>query len=402
MNFCRVILVGVAFAAGLPMSPAHIEDKAPIAPTPTLILRPKPADPVPTEKLDAAIRRGIDFLVANQNKDGSWGTPAIKGGVPIFADIGTYHAYSIATTSLAVSSLIETGGNSPEVLRAIERGEEHLFTELPKVRRDQPALINNVWAHAYGIQALVRMHHRIPSDAERKKRIEDLIRGQYEKLTKYESVEGGWGYYDFDGGTQRPASSSTSFVNAAVLVAFAEAKELGISPPEKILKRAIKMTQYQRQSDGTYLYGTYLWSRPTMGINRPGGSLGRSQACNLALRLWGDDKVTDSDLKSWLDRLVSSNGWLSMGRKKPIPHESFFQVAGYFYYFGHYYAAMIIPLLPAADRPFYQDHLATILLDLQEADGSWWDYPLYNYHKPYGTAFALMSLAACRKEQAKR
>jgi hypothetical protein len=402
MNFCRATLVGMALVAIHPMSSAHVEDKPPIAPAPTPILRPKPAEPVPTEKLDAAIRRGVDFLVANQNKDGSWGTPAIKGGVPILADIGTYHAYSIATTSLAVSALIETGGTTPEVRRAIERGEEHLFTELPKVRRDQPALINNVWAHAYGIQALVRMHRRLPADTERKKRIEELIRGQYDKLTKYESAEGGWGYYDFDGGTQRPAASSTSFVNAAILVALAEAKEIGISPPEKILKRAIKMTQYQRQSDGTYLYGTYLWSRPTMGINRPGGSLGRSQACNLALRLWGDEKVTDTDLKSWLDRLVSHNGWLSMGRKKPIPHESFFQVAGYFYYFGHYYAAMTIPLLPAADRPFYQDHLATILLDLQETDGSWWDYPLYNYHKPYGTAFALMSLAVCRKELPKR
>jgi hypothetical protein len=399
MNYYRVLQVGVTFAACQMMSVVRAEDGLPTAPAPRPIVHPKPAEPVPAERLDAAIRRGVDFLLANQNKDGSWGTPAIKGGVPIFADIGTYHAYGTAVTSMVVSALIEQGGNSHDVLKAIERGEEHLFVELPKVRRDQPVLINNVWSHAYGIQALVRMHGRIPGDTERKKKIEDLIRGQYEKLTKYESVEGGWGYYDFDAGTQRPASSSTSFVNAAVLVALAEAKEIGLPPPEKVLKRAIKMTQYQRQSDGTYLYGTYLWSRPTMPINQPGGSLGRSPSCNFALRLWGDEKITDTELKKWLDLLIARNGWLSMGRKKPIPHESFFQVAGYFYYFGHYYAAMTIPLLPVADRPFYQDHLATILLDLQESDGSWWDYQLYNYHKPYGTAFAIMSLGACRKDQ---
>jgi len=34
---------------------------------------------------------------------------------------------------------------------------------------------------------------------------------------------------------------------------------------------------------------------------------------------------------------------------------------------------------------------------LQEQDGSWWDYPLYSYHKPYGTAFALMALTRCRQ-----
>jgi hypothetical protein len=402
VNFPRALLVGATFIAAPPLNSARGDEKLPVAPEPRPILRLKPAEPVPAEKLDSAIRHGVEFLLANQNKDGSWGTPATKGGVPIIADIGTHHAYGIAVTSLVVSALIETGGSSPEVIKAIERGEAHLFKELPRVRRDQPALLNNIWSHAYGVQALVRMHRRIPGDTERKKRIEDMIREQYVKLTKYESAEGGWGYYDFDAGTQRTAASSTSFLNAAVLVAFAEAKELGIDPPEKVLKRAIKMTLAQRQADGTYLYGTYLWSRPTMGINQPGGSLGRSQACNLALRLWGDDTVTDSDLKKWLDLLIARNGWLSMGRKKPIPHESFFDVAGYFYYFGHYYAAMIIPLLTAKDRPYYQDHLATILLDLQEADGSWWDYPMYNYHKPYGTAYTLMALAACRKEQPKK
>ena len=36
-------------------------------------------------------------------------------------------------------------------------------------------------------------------------------------------------------------------------------------------------------------------------------------------------------------------------------------------------------------------------MNVQEPEGSWWDYPLYDYHKPYGTAFALMSLRRCRK-----
>ncbi len=401
MNLKRALLVAASFVAVQLVLAARDEQKLPTAPAPTPILRPKPAEPVPAEKLETAIHRGVDFLVANQNKDGSWGSPAIKGGVPIIADIGSHHAYGVAVTSLVVSALIETGGSSPEVHKAIERGEEYIFKELPKVRRDQPGLMYNVWTHAYGIQALVRMYKRLPTDRERRKRIEEMIRGEYVKLTRFESVEGGWGYYDDSAVSQRPAASSTSFVNAAVLVAFAEAKEIGLAPPEKVLKRAIQMTKYQRQSDGTYLYGTYLWSRPTMGINRPGGSLGRSQACNLALRLWGDEAITDSVIKKWLDLLIDRNGWLSMGRKKPIPHESFFDVAGYFYYFGHYYAALEIPLLPAADRPFYQDHLASILLDLQEADGSWWDYPMYNYHKPYGTAYTLMALKECRKEKGK-
>lgn len=376
---------------------------------PTLLLtfaladNPKPQPPAPVDpaKLESGIRRGVEYLVSSQNRDGSWGTPSLKGGVQIYAGIGTLKAYGTATTALAVAGLIDTGGDSPEVVKAIERGEQSLFETLPKEKRDDPTLINNIWAHAYGIQALVRMHGRLPNDKERQKKIVGHIQEQYAKLAKYESTQGGWGYYDFDGGTQRPDSSSTSFVNAAVLVAMHEADKIGVKPPEKVLKRGIQMTQFQRLPNGSYLYGTYLRTQPTHGINMPAGSLGRSPACNYALRLWNDPKITDAVLTEWLDRLIARNGWLSLGRKKPIPHESFFAVAGYFFYFGHYYAAETIKLLPEKDRPFYQDHLANILLELQEADGSWFDYPLYDYHKGYGTGFALLSLAACKKADKK-
>jgi hypothetical protein len=38
-----------------------------------------------------------------------------------------------------------------------------------------------------------------------------------------------------------------------------------------------------------------------------------------------------------------------------------------------------------------------VLLPKQEPDGSWWDFPLFSYHKPYGTAFVLMSLKRCQR-----
>lgn len=356
------------------------------------------SNPLSVEELEASLDRGVQYLLDHQNKDGSWGSPALKGGVAIIAGIGSHHAFGVAVTALCVSALIESGDHAPKVIQAIERGEQHLFEKLPTVRRDDPMLIYNVWTHAYGIQALVRMHQRLPDDAARRQKIRELIENQYEKLTKYESVEGGWGYYDFDAGTQRPASSSTSFVNAAVLVAMHEAAQIDVPPPEKILQRAIAITKKQRLPDGSYLYGYYLHQMPTHPINQPGGSLGRSQACALSLRMWGDREITEDVFERWLVRLVTRNGWLSFGRKKPIPHESFFAVAGYFFYFGHYYAGLCIEQLPAIKRDLYKQHVARIIFDLQEADGSWFDYPFYDYHKPYGTAFAVMTLNSCRAE----
>jgi hypothetical protein len=362
--------------------------------------RPKAVPQPSPEAIDSAIRRGVDFLVADQNKNGSWGSPVLRGGVMIYAPVpGAHHAFQGAVTALAVSALIETGGDRADVRRAVERGETWLMTNLPKLRRANSDTLYNIWGHIYGIQAFVRMHQRLPDPARRKK-LEGLIRGQIDLLRRYESVDKGWGYYDERVGARRPSTDSTPFMTAAALVALREAKDIGVDVPDKLIKGAAASIKRQRNPDFSYLYGEYMKYRPAHPINRPGGSLGRSQACNVALRLWGDDRVTDKVIKTWLDRLFARNGWLSMGRKKPIPHESFFFVAGYFYYFGHYYAGLCVGQLPERDRPFYQDQLAAMLLRLQSKDGSWWDFPLYNYHQQYGTAFALMTLKRCRRPAA--
>jgi hypothetical protein len=381
------VVVGVT---GLVSAPASKLEPAP---------KPPPITPPTTEALDSAIRHGIAFLLKDQNKDGSWGTAERTKGLNIYAPVpGAHHAFRTAVTALVLSALIEIGGGD-DVHKAIDRGEQWLFDNLPILRRATPDALYNIWGHGYAVGALVRMHGRKPADAERRKKIEALIQSQYDYLTRYESVDGGWGYYDFRVGSKKPATDSTSFMTAALLVCFKEAKDIGQPPPQKVLQAAIDSIHRQQKPDFTYLYGEYMKWRPMHPINLPGGSLGRSQACNVALRLWGDDKITDEVLKNWLERLFARNGWLDMGRKRPIPHESHFAVAGYFYYFGHYYAALCIEQLKPDQRAFFQDYLAKILLGLQEQDGSWWDYPLYNYHQQYGTAFTLMALHHCRHDE---
>jgi len=356
----------------------------------------KPPSP---EQLEKSIQRGLHFLLKSQNKDGSWGSAHKTKDLNIWAPApGGHQAFRSAVTAMCIEGLIETGAadKEPKAKAALERAETWLLENLPHLRRADAFTIYNVWGHAYGIEALVRMDKRGLENSARHRQIQETIRGQMDLLARYESVDGGWGYLDMRVGAQRPTSSSISFVNATVLVALYEAKQIGIEPPHDVVQRALAATQRQRKNDDSYLYGEYLKWQPMRPVNRPAASLGRSQACNLALRLWGDKTITDTVLTNWLDRLVSRNEWLSFARKRPIPHESYFEVAGYFYYYGHYYAALCVEQLSPADAPRYQDHLAAILLPLQEKDGSWWDYPLYDYHPAYGTSFALMTLARCR------
>ena len=377
-------------------------DEAPQNATPTVpvVVHPPRLAPIPAPapaEIEATILKGVDFLLKTQHANGAWGAATNTKDLNIYAPVpGAHLAFRAAVTAMCVSALLEVHDARPEVATAIDRGEAWLFENLALVRRASTDTIYNVWTHAYGIQALLRLSEHRKGDAEKQKTIQTLMAEEIDRLQRYESVDGGWGYYDMRAHMQHPTTDSTSFVNAAILVALHEAREAGVELPQKLVDRAIAATKRQRLPDFSYLYGEYLKKKPRMDINRPGGSLGRTQACNVALRMWGDERITDDLQVEWLDRLFARNGWLDIGRKRPIPHESYFSVAGYFYYFGHYYAAYAIQQLPPARRPEFQAHLARLMITHQETDGSWWDYPLYDYHQAYGTAYALMTLTRCR------
>lgn len=372
--------------------------------------RREPLDNPPSnDERITAIGRGVQFLIDCQNKDGSWGSARRTKQLNIYAPVPAgLDAFHCGTSALALASLLEvlekTEGENPELsfekldvnrlmlLEAVERGEEWMMEYLPKLRRSSPDALYNNWGHAYGIRAFCRMLDRDPENQPRCERIRGRINQQIEFLDKFECLDGGWCYYDFDYMTKKTAGSPNSFVTATVLLALKDAKDRGFEVPQRLIDRGMASIIRQRYGNFSYAYGEYLKMRPMLDINTPPGSVGRSQSCNLALQLWGDKDVTPAVHKAWLDRLFARNGWLEVGRKRPVPHESFFQVAGYFFYYAHFYASFCIEAAPEQYRGEYRDHLADILLALQEKDGSWFDYALYDYHQQYGTGYAIMSM----------
>jgi hypothetical protein len=347
------------------------------------------------DDIKSSLNGGCKFLLEIQNPDGSWGSARQTKGLNIFAPVpGSHRAFRLAVTALSISALLEIKSSDIKYSECLAKGKEYLLEKLPNLRRASPMALYNVWAHAYGLQALSRMYEN--SDKKiLKKKILEIMKQQIKMLETYESIDGGWGYYDFNAQTKQPSGSSISFVNATGLVGLKEAQLSGIEVPEKLVKRALDAIRRQRLPDHSYLYGEYLKYRPRSGINRPAGSLGRSHACNYALQIWGDASVTDDVHKICLDRLIERNGWLDIARKRPMPHESWFAVAGYFFYYGHLYAAFCVDTLSPSDQAEYQRQLAKIIVPLQEKDGSWWDFPFYDYHQQYGTAMALLTLKRC-------
>src|SRR5260221_14674129 len=61
---------------------------------------PRSNGPSP-EDLEKSIQRGVDFLVKDQNKDGSWGTAQRTKDLNIFAPVpGAHHAFRSGVTAL--------------------------------------------------------------------------------------------------------------------------------------------------------------------------------------------------------------------------------------------------------------------------------------------------------------
>src|SRR5262249_37850219 len=162
------------------------------------------------------------------------------------------------------------------------------------------------------------------------------------------------------------------------------------------ISRGVLRLEQMLLPNGGCLYGQPYQYVPHIPANMLPGSVGRAVAAEFALMRWGSQKVHDSQGRRGLDLFFQEHPAIEMGRKRPYPHESWFQVSGYYYYFDHYYAGRLMELLGPQAKRDYSQRLTEAILPHQEPDGSWWDYPMWDYHKPYGTAFAIMTLLRCR------
>ena len=386
------LLMLVAALAGC-SEPLGLDETAP-APLP--ITPPSQAD------VRAAVDRGVAFLLETQRIDGSWGSPHSKPSTVLCPVPGGYRSFKAGTTSLCILALLEAGGDTPEASAAIDRGQQWLIENLPAVRRDSYKTLYNNWAHAYGLRALLALLERPGATDDQREQMSSLVRLQIHLLSRYQSLSGGWGYYQNHGPySSRPNIPGTTFTTASIMISLYEARQAGFDVPDNMIQLALISLDRARSPNGSYEYYTHTNVKmPMVGLNQPPSSMGRTQVCNFVTRLYGVDYTTDNVIRAWLDRLYSRNGWLDMGRKRHMPHDTWFAVSGYFYYYGHYYASRCMELLPKAEWAYHQDHLANLLLGKQETDGSWWGYYMYRYHQQYDTAFAVMTLQRCLREEA--
>ena len=330
----------------------------------------------------------MEYLVKSQRPDGSWGSGQLtEGFLWLYSSVpGSFEGFRDATTALCVMALREAGEKT-----AHDRGVQYLLNHGEEARRAEPELIYNIWAHFYIVEAL-----SAEMKTNKDPRLPKVIAWNIDRLVRYEDMRGGWNYYDFEAHTQRPSGTPVSFGTAAGLVALYEARQAGVEVPQKLIDRAVRCLERMRLPNGAYIYGEYLEYVPRALANQPRGAVGRTQPSNYALWLWNSKKVGPSECLQGLDMFEQLHAFLEMGRKRPLPHSSWYQTAPYYFYFDHYYAARLAEKLGGDVQAKYGRMIADWILPLQEPGGSWWDFAMWDYHRPYGTAFVVMTLLRCQ------
>ncbi len=342
-------------------------------------------------EIELTMTKGVSYLLANQNEDGSWGSSA-EPAHEFWSNVYTHQAWTVGTTSLGLVCLLEAPGN-PETTASAERALRFLIDH-PKLQRPSDWDVDNTWGDIYALQALCSAMALPPyNEGEWADALRAKIAEHVAALASTQAPDGGWGYYDMDTKAARP-SWSTSFMTAVAILALLDAGQLGTELPPEMLNRAVAALERCRLPSGAYTYSVSLFPSPgrLTGINQEKGSLSRTQVGNLALYRAGSELISHGELLAGLDAFFRDHRFLDVARQKPVPHEAYYQNSGYFYFFGHYYAAQVLELLEPAEQLRYRSRLAREVVKTLEPDGSMWDFYLNTYHKAYGSAFGVMTL----------
>jgi len=347
----------------------------------------------------AGLDKAVEYLMAHQEEDGAFGhwrnplSPDDKNWM-----VPEQHlAFQVAITGISCVTLMDLGAGLPEGgEEALERALDNICEKGRRKRIDNWDT-DNLWGYVYVLEAVARALAEPESrfGSERRARLRHLGEDLIVTLGNYQSPDGGWAYYDNRPYTRRP-TWGTSFVTASLLLIFEQCESVGLEVPDKMQERGLRALRRTRLPNGAYDYNIapIQSTRNLLSINQIKGSLCRIQVGNLALRRCGSaGEVTEGNMVTGLEQLIRHHKFISLSRGRIYPHEAYYANSGYFFYYGHYYAADVIEELNPELRQAWWPQLTEKILETQEEDGSMWDYAFFSYHRIYGTAWSASILA---------
>lgn len=291
------------------------------------------------QAVNAAIERGVEYLLAAQNRDGSWGLDLYERGL-------AWHDLRDGATALALYTLTKCGLSSSHP--SLERGAEFLLLSYPR--------------HTYstGIQLHALGGLGVP---KHKKRLQELVK----ELADLE-VSGGWDY---------PGLGRADLSNTQVAaLGFRAAAAAGLTVPKGIWARLVEATLRYQESP-VEIPGTGLFPKEKRRMAgfayEPGGAPSASMT-TAGLTVLGIAREEEGRVPHALEAEISAASQLAINWL-----EQHFSVEGnpqgeaawhYYYLYGLERVGAFFGLTHLGAHDWYAAG-ATQLLKEQRADGGW-------------------------------
>jgi hypothetical protein len=284
-----------------------------------------------TEEAAKAIKRGLEYLIAKQNKDGSWTASDLEEG----------GGYAIAGTSLGLMAFMVEGhfpGFGPYGA-ALDRAKDYLL----KRSKDSPTGAMGVKMYEIGLFTIAMSElWGMTANPEDNKEIQVALERTVQIILRSQSPLGGWRY------APRPDAGQDTSVTAMVFVSLASAREAGVLVPTETIER---LTGYLRDQ-------AFDERRGGFGYQGKGYTLACTAGGVYAAQLAGNRDT------EWVAAAINSleNDPKMFSRKEN----------GHFYY-THYYAMQAMVQAGEGHYAKWYPRIRDSLLALQKPDGSWQD-----------------------------
>jgi hypothetical protein len=341
-------------ASPSPATPAAA-NPAPPEPAPPAterdVVRPKSAGasaqnaPTQGEQTDAwrrACDRGLAWLAAAQNPDGSFGRGRMSANAGIVS--------LCALAFMGDGNLPGRGPYGRTVERALAYVLEHC-TESGLVTND--GVNGPMYGHGFAALFLGEIYGMSPDDA----RVRDALSRAISLIENSQNDEGGWRYNPV------PYEADIS-VTICQVMALRSARNAGIKIPKQVIDNAVRYVRECQNPDGGFRYrktsGASAWPRTAAGV-----------ATLFYAGVYDDDSIPRG--LAYLRRTATPDG----GGPNTQPY----------YFYGHYYASQAMYL---AGGDWWKDWWPRIrdeLVEHQLGDGSWSDP---QWGQPLGTSMALI------------
>jgi hypothetical protein len=240
------------------------------------------------------------------------------------------------------------------------------------------------WGYTYGLLFLLDAKGRGLIADEQKEAAEKAIHFYLEGIQQTEIPQvGGWNYARPPG--KQNVAPPSPFMTAPTLQALFEARKAGYAVDDAVVARGLDTLDAAREPSGAIVYSGKAEKRKD-GVP---GAVGRMLASESVLYLAG--RSSQANIRGALDAFIVHWDWLEKRRAQQGTHMGPYQIAPYYFYYAHYYAALAIELLPEQERAEYRRRIADLVYTTRADDGSWNDR-VFPRSAAYSTAMCSLSL----------